>query len=264
MQLRTGQSGTPAISGTGRVVAFSSAAPLDAPPGHSGRQANHRSVFVRDLADGVTRRISVSRDRDGPNGDSYFPAISGDGHRIAFVSTATNLDDDARARRQENIFLHDDRLPRLTLISRSASGGAADGASRFPAVSADGRYVLFSSDASNLHCTDRCGPSADLNLVMDVYRLDTVTGVAERLSGGAFAREPWWNASTGVASDGTGRVVAFSSREPIDHADLAHDDDLFVQALPGIADGATATEGAPCAPPLARAASGSAPIGGCM
>ena len=65
---------------------------------------------MRDLADGVTRRISASRDRDGPNGDSYYPAISGDGRRVAFVSTATNLDDDARARkRQENVYLHDDR-----------------------------------------------------------------------------------------------------------------------------------------------------------
>ena len=132
---------------------------------------------------------------------------------------------------------------------RSASGGAADGVSRYPAVSADGRYVLFSSDASNLHCTDRCGPSTDLNLVMDVYRLDTVTGSAERVSGGPLARDPWWNASWGVASDGTGRVVAFSSREPIDDADLDHDDDLFVQLLPGSTDGSTATDGAPCAPP---------------
>ena len=225
-QPATGQSATPAISGTGRVVAFSSTAPLDAPPGRPARQVDRRSVFVRDLTDGVTRRISASRDRDGPNGESYYPAISGDGHRVAFVSTATNLDDDARARRQENIYLHDDRMPRLTLLSRSASGGAADGVSRYPAVSADGRYVLFSSDASNLHCTDRCGPATDLNLVMDVYRLDTVTGIAERVSGGPLARDPWWNASWGVASDGTGRVVAFSSREPIDDADLDHDDDL--------------------------------------
>jgi Tol biopolymer transport system component len=231
-QLATGQSGTPAISGAGRVVAFSSTAPLDAPPGQPARQTSRRGVFVRDIADGVTRRISTSGDRDGANGDSYFPAISGDGRRVAFVSTATNLDDDARARRQENVYLHDDGMPRLRLLSRSASGGAADGASRHPAVSGDGRYVLFSSDASNLHCTDRCGPSEDLNLVMDVYRLDTVTGVADRVSGGPFAREPWWNASSGVASDGSGRVVAFSSREPIDHADLAHDDDLFVEVLP--------------------------------
>ncbi len=111
-------------------------------------------------------------------------------------------------------------------------------------MSADGRYVLFSSDASNLHCTDRCGAATDLNLVMDVYRLDTVTGIADRISGGPLAREPWWNASSGVASDATGRVVAFSSREPIDDADLAHDDDLFVEVLPASAGDEAAT--APC------------------
>jgi Tol biopolymer transport system component len=237
-QLATGQSGTPAISGSGRIVAFSSTAPLDAPPGEPDRRTSRRDVFVRDAVDGVTRRISTSRARDGPNGDSYFPAISGDGGRVAFVSTATNLDDDARARRQENVYLYDARAAGLRLLSRSASGGGADGGSRHPALSTDGRYVLFSSDASNLPCAERCGPAGDLNLVTDVYRLDTVTGVVDRVSGGPFAREPWWNASSGVASDGAGRVVAFSSREPIDDADLHHDDDLFVAVLPGPAGAA--------------------------
>ena len=88
---------------------------------------------------------------------------------------------------------------------------------------------------------------------MDVYRVDTVTGVADRVSGGPFARDPWWNASSGVASDATGRVVAFSSREPIDDADLAHDDDLFVEVLPGTAD-AAAGGAAPCAPGTERPA----------
>ena len=85
---------------------------------------------------------------------------------------------------------------------------------------------------------------------MDVYRLDTVTGVADRVSGGPLAREPWWNASSGVASDATGRVVAFSSREPIDDADLAHDDDLFVEVLPASA-GDDAVN-APCEPGMGR------------
>jgi len=247
-QPATGQSASPAISGSGRVVAFSSTAPLDPlsadrPSDRAGRAAVRRDVFARDLVQGRTRRISTSRDRDGPNGDSYYPAISRDGRRIAFVSTATNLDDDARATRQENIYLHDDGAPRLTLVSRSASGGAADGGSRHPALSGDGRYVLFSSDASNLQCITRCGTSVDLNLVADIYRADTVTGIVDRISGVPFERGPWWNASSGVASDRTGQVVAFSSREPIDDADLDHDDDLFVEVLPGTAEAGTA----PCA-----------------
>ena len=243
---RRPRSAAPGASWRSRPRRRSTRRPVSPPAG-----LYRRDIFVRDLADGVTRRITASRDRDGPNGDSYYPAISGDGRRVAFVSTATNLDDDARARkRQENVYLYDAGTPRLKLLSRSTSGGAADGDSRHPAVSGDGRYVLFSSDASNLHCTDQCGAAVDLNLVMDVYRLDTITGVAARISGGALAREPWWTASSGVASDATGRVVAFSSREPIDDADLAHDDDLFVEVLPASAGDDAAN--APCEPGMGR------------
>jgi Tol biopolymer transport system component len=247
-QPATGQSSTPAISGSGRFVAFASTAPLDAPPRMTAaRDAPLREVFVRDLATSVTRRISTTRDGRVPNGGSYFPAISADGNRVAFVSTATNLDDDARATRQENIYLYDNRTPGLRLLSRSASGGVVDGDSRHPAMSGDGHYVLFSSDASNFACAVHCGPRADVNLVPDVYRVDTRTGVVDRVSGGASAREAWWNASTGAACDTTGRVAAFSSRQPVDEADLDHDDDLFVEVLPGIAGSPTERPGAvPC------------------
>lgn len=233
-----GSSMTPAISGSGRVVVFTSSAPLDGLRPAAGPP--RRSVFLRDLDSGVVRRVSASRGRGVPDGASFHPSISGDGRRVAFVSTATDLDDDGRAHAQENVYLYDSQAPRLRLLSRSASGGRADGGSRFPAVSGDGRYVVFSSDASNLHCVDRCGASADLNLVSDVYRADTATGRIERISGGAAARAPWWNASTGAATDRNGHVVAFSSREPIHAADLDHDDDLYVEVVP------------PCSPAIAR------------
>lgn len=246
-QPATGQSSTPAISGSGRFVAFASAAPLDAAARSvAGREAPLRNVFVRDMSSGVTRRISATHDGRAPNGASYYPAINAEGSRVAFVSTATDLDDDARATRQENIYLYDSQTPGLRLLSRSTSGGAVDGDSRHPAVSGDGRYVLFSSDASNLACAGHCGPRADVNLVADVYRVDTRTGIVDRVSGGPSAREPWWNASTGAASDATGRVVAFSSRQPVDDADLDHDDDLFVEVLPAVAEGSRAAVASPC------------------
>jgi Tol biopolymer transport system component len=244
-----GESMTPAVSGSGRFVAFTSSAPLDGRRPAAG--SPQRGVFLRDLETGVLRRLSATRDRGVPNGASYHPSISADGRRVAFVSTATDLDDDARATAQENVFLYDSQAPRLRLVSRSPPGGAADGGSRFPTVSGDGRYVVFSSEASNLHCVERCDAVADVNLVSDIYRADTATGRIERISGAA-AGGPWWNASAGAATDGSGRIVAFSSREPIHAADLDHDDDLYVEAVPARDEGSGGSrEVPPCAPAAA-------------
>ena len=49
---------------------------------------------------------------------------------------------------------------------------------------------------------------------------------------GARARSPWWEVSTGPSLDVAGRVIAFSSRHPIDPSDLKHDFDLFVEEIP--------------------------------
>jgi Tol biopolymer transport system component len=236
VQSASGQSSTPAISGTGRFVAFSSTAPIDGPA--RARPDNAvRSVFRRDLSSGATSRVSATRNGGVPNGPSYHPAITADGHQVAFVSTATNLDGVRGATREQHLYLVDAETGRVQLLSRSAAGGAADGASRYPAVSGDGRYVVFSSDASNLLCAGPCRErrvdgSADLNLVSDIYRVDTATGVVDRVSGGT-ANDPWWRASSGAAIDGTGDVVVFSSRQPIDEADLEDDDDLFIDVQRG-------------------------------
>jgi Tol biopolymer transport system component len=242
-QPAAGESSTPAISGSGRVVAFASTAPLG-PDQSAATRTLQREVFARDLATGDVRRMSATRGGGVPNAASYYPAIDGDGRRVAFVSRATDLDDDVRATRLEHVYLYDAAAPRLRLLSRSASGGAADGNSRHPAISGDGRYVIFSSDASNLACAGRCGRPADVNLVWDVYRADTASGLVDRISGGASARETWWGGSFGPATDRTGRVVAYSSRQPVNEADLDHDDDLYVETLPA-ADQAGA---APCGP----------------
>jgi Tol biopolymer transport system component len=254
-QSASGQSTMPALSGTGLVVAFASTAPIDV-KARARPDAPVRSVYRRDLVRGETRRISVALDGGVPNGASYYPAISGDGRRIAFVSTATDLDGEQRRRHQEHVYLHEADTGRLRLLTRGLSGGAADGNSRHPALSGDGRFVVFSTTASDLRCLDRCGPLADLNLIADVYRLDVATGAADRVSGGAMAREAWWRASSGAATDRSGRVVAFSSRQPIDEADLEDDDDLYVQVLPvpedrraGPGDAAPCPRGADGTPP---------------
>lgn len=238
-QLRAGVSSSPRVSGDGRFVVFASTAELDAPGGAqpSAPAARQRQIFVHDGWRRTTRRIARSPDGGRPNGASYDPAISADGRVIAFVSSATDLADAPRKRGQPAVFLYEVASGRIALVSRARGGHEADDASGHPVVSADGRYVIFSSKASNLVCPRRCGgPGLDLNLLSDIFRVDTVSLSVEQVSGRP-GRGPWFDRSDGPALDATGRIVAFSSRHPIDEKDLHHDDDLFIEELPDLPSG---------------------------
>lgn len=264
-QSAAGQSSTPAISGSGRFVTFSSTAALDA-SARVRTDGRLRNVYLRDLVLRETRRISATQAGDLPNGGSYYPSISADGSRIAFVSIATDLEGNPRGRPREHVYLYDAADRRLRLLSRAATGGAADGDSHNPAMSGDGRFVVFGSTASDLWCPHPCrgrsAAHADLNLVSDVYRIDTVTGSVDRVSGGDTADEPWWRSSAGATVDGSGRVIAFSSRHPMDEADLEDDDDLFVQVLPDPSATLSGPAGAPpCGPGGTPPASADPPPG---
>ena len=214
---------SPAISDDGRFVAFSSPAPLAAAANGSRARIN---TSLYDLQTGVTADVSVSAGSGRPDGSSYSPAISGDGRYVAFVSDATNL----IRRRDDNkfpdVYVRDTIAKVTELVSRTPSGRAGNGASRHPALSADGRIVIFQSDASDLTCGGRCG-LRDINLVADIFRHDRGTGVTELISRG---RTPWMEPSVGPAADRTGSVIAFASRHPLDRADDRHDYDLFVWA----------------------------------
>jgi hypothetical protein len=95
-----------------------------------------------------------------------------------------------------------------------------------PAVTADGRFVVFESDASDILCARRCGAhERDTNLVGDAFVLDRQTGTTRRLSRG---RSPWIEPSIMPAIDGAGNVIAFLSRHPMDALDDRDDFDLFL------------------------------------
>ena len=233
-QQTAGSSFAPIVSGDGRYVVFVSSAPLDGVLNRrrSGRKAEGvRHVYLRNLNSGVIRRISQAPAADDADGPSFHPTVSWDGRLVAFVSQATNL-----VPRDRNgvadVYLHDVHTGQTTLVSRRARGGSATGASRHPALSGDGRFVAFVSDAADLACAGRCpNHLLDLNLVADVYVFDTVTHAVARVSG-AGARSPWWEVSTGPSLDAAGRVIAFSSRHPIDPSDVKHDFDLFIEEMP--------------------------------
>jgi len=222
-QSEQGASHSPSISADGRYVAFTSSAPLDGPVPAGQRAVN---VYVRDVRLGTTTRVSVAADGGQPNGPSYAAAISGDGRYVAFVSEATNLLKQRDRNRARDVFVRD-IVNRVTeLVSRSGSGGTGNGPSSHPAISHDGRIVVFQSDASDLACVARCSNAdRDINLVADIFAYDRTTGKTRRVSQGAG---PWSEPSVGPSVDGSGRVIAFSTRHPIDASDDRNDYDLFV------------------------------------
>lgn len=217
-----GASFDPTVSMDGRFIAFTSTAPIDGVP--QGRQAG---VYLRDRHTGTTRALCIGVDAAPANGSCYEAAVNANGRYIAFVSDATNLAKGRDDNRMPDVFVRDTVRNVTELISRGAdSKNAGNGASLHPAISSDGRFVVFQSEASDLVCARRCpAQDRDINLVADIFVRDRLSGTIRRVS---RAREPWMEPSLGPAIDGSGAVIAFSSQHPIDGGDDRDDYDLFV------------------------------------
>ena len=161
---------TPVLSADGRFVVFTSFAfNLVTDDINEGSD-----VFVRDLQGQTTTRVSVYEGGYEAEGDSLRPAISADGRIVAFDSDAWNLawgdtNDDF------DVFVHDRETGVTTRVSVDDSGTQADGASLRAALSADGRYVAFYTEASNLVPGDTNGAS-------DVLIYDRQSGAEKRVS----------------------------------------------------------------------------------
>jgi Tol biopolymer transport system component len=195
-----GESLMGAISSDGRFVAFDSEAP-NLVAGDTNRKSD---VFVRDRVAGTTERVSIGRRGAQANEDSSVGAISADGRFVAFESDATNLV--AGGMNQLNGIFVRDRVAGTTERVSVASGGApANNDSSWPWISADGRFVVFDSFASNLVV-------GDTNRKGDVFVRDRAAGTTERVSvatGGAQA-----NDESGIsvrAASADGRFVGFES-----------------------------------------------------
>src|SRR5439155_1725953 len=165
-------------------------------------------VFVHDRQTGTTERVSVASGGAQGNGSSgligfaFPPALSADGRFIAFVSFATNLvagDTNAAT----DVFVHD-RQTETSRASCVASGGTEGNAASLGfALSADGRFVAFRSDATNL-------VAGDTNGTTDVFVHDRQTGATERMSVGSGGVQGN-GFSAGPALSADGRFVAFRS-----------------------------------------------------
>lgn len=177
------------MSADGRFVAFGDAASNLVP---NDTNDNH-DVFVHDRLTSETSRVSVG------TGGAQLPfgggvgAISGNGRYVAFLSGA-----------DQDIYVHDRVTGETTGVSVATTGGPADGDSGWqPAISFDGRFVVFMSEASNL-------VPDDTNDRIDLFLRDRLLGTTQRVNVSSSGGQSLGGAADPVIS-ADGRFVGFGT-----------------------------------------------------
>ncbi|MBK7642997.1 MAG: PD40 domain-containing protein [Planctomycetes bacterium] len=158
----------------------------------AGDSNGFRDAFWRDTYTGQTQIVSVGDHGQLGDASSQWPTVSADARFVAFQSFASNLvpgDTNGLA----DVFVRD-RLAGTTVCGSLGQGGApADGSSRYPMISRDGRLLVFESNATNF-------APGDTNGLKDIYLRDLVSGSARCLSLGVGA----------VPADGDSGAPTFS------------------------------------------------------
>ena len=210
------------ISADGRFVAFSSSA-SSILPGDTNDEPN---IFVRDRLTNTTTLVSVDSAGNSADDFSYNPSISGDGRFVAFYSSASNLRPGDTKNRSGNIFVRDRLTNTTTLVSVDSAGNPGNSGSGSPSISGDGRFVAFTSDASNLVPGDT---NSEPGIVgTDIFVRDTLTNTTTRVSvDSAGTQGNSYSSSPSISADG--RFVAFdSSSSNLVPGDANYTDDIFV------------------------------------
>jgi Tol biopolymer transport system component len=228
-----GDSYAPVISTDGRYALFTSTA------NNLMLNSNHLpipllnlpklNVYLRDRTNQTTILVSVNlAGTGGGNGDSFPTAVSTNGRYALFESSAGDLvagDTNNAA----DIFVRDLIAGTTTLVSVCTNGKAGNGASRGSAMTPDGRYITFVSEASNLVTGDTDG-------IADVFVRDMQAGVTTLVSVGA---RPYGSVSAGGSESPDitpdGRFVAFYSAATNLVPGLTNSGDIYVRDLVGSA-----------------------------
>jgi Tol biopolymer transport system component len=186
---------SPAISADGRFVAFSSNA-IDLVANDTN---NAYDVFVYDRHTGQTERVSIASNGVQALGDSYGATISADGRWIAYQSSGLFVED----KRQSGIFVHDRQTGVTELVSVNSEGVVANGLSHNASISANGQFIAFVSEASNL-------VGNDTNGWLDIFVHDRQTGQTERVNVSYNGEQSnGWSHHPHISGDG--RYVAYIS-----------------------------------------------------
>ncbi len=184
-----------AISPDGRYVAFSSGASnLVSPATTSGQ------LFRKDLSTGQIVLVSANSSGTQGNSSAIFPDLSYGGRYVTFMSSATNLVSPASSGTQ--IFRKDLSTGQVVLVSANSSGTQGNNNSLYSAITSDGRYITFSSGATNLVSPATTG--------QQVFRKDLSTGQVVLVSTNS-AEVQGNNASVYPTLSDDGRYAAFMS-----------------------------------------------------
>jgi Tol biopolymer transport system component len=179
-------------------------------------------------APGRTELVSLSSAQEQGNQDSELSSTSADGRFVAFASLADNLvPGDTNV--ASDIFVRDRRTGKTERVSVSSLGAEGDRDSGFlngmagPSISANGRWVVFDSEAGNLVLNDTNGSS-------DVFIYDRLTGMTKLVSVSADGTHAATGFDGSISDDGD-RVAFISFADDIVQPDTNFASDVFVRDL---------------------------------
>jgi Ca2+-binding RTX toxin-like protein len=177
-------------------------------------------VYAKDLQTGVTGLVSAAADGTPANAQSSYYDMTPDGRYVLFGSSADNLVA-GDANHAGDVFLKDILTGAVTCVSTDASGHASNGAASGASISADGRYVAFFSEASNL-------VPGDTNAEPDTFVKDLQTGDVMRVSTDSDGDQ------TGVLFgriSPDGKFVFFDTSSPLTADDTNNKNDVFIKPI---------------------------------
>lgn len=189
------------VSNDGRVFAFSSSATNWVPGSITGEK-----IIVVDFGQDLIQNLSTNSSGNNLNGNSFSPSIAGGGRYVIFETFATNLGITSSG---WQIVRKDRQTGQLVVASTNSSGqpatGTSSGQARNASVSADGRFVAFRSDASNL----MAGNGGNEHIYLKDLQTGTVELVSQTTSGGFPTASVI--ASTVHSMSADGRFVVFQT-----------------------------------------------------
>lgn len=187
----------PALSGDGRYVVFATKAALV-----KGDDNGAADIYLRDLKTRRIERISTGHASSRPVfALNYEPTISANGRYVAY-STAAPDAVPADTNGRDDVIVHDRRTGKNELVQYRTDGTQGDSDAFMASVSADGRFVAFTTAA-------QLDPAHDWTHATNVYVRDRARGTTEQVS--IPTRFVYKDGSWGPSMSANGRLVAFAS-----------------------------------------------------